>query len=261
MRIPAASHLGALPEGLRLLRRHPALSVGLALLAMGLAQLGPALELAAATGPTQLLQPIFGFVSLLPFEMFFLPRLQAQLDAEGLDHPGNPAAGWREAFDARWLRSFLVRLGISLAIGANLAIGLAIGLATGFTLGAVLFVIPGIVILTLFGWAPLRLLLRGETILQSLRWSQAAMLRHWPRVIQAVLAMLLVAFLYQIGVSWALDRVLPGMDPNLGPPPLVRLKHPAFWVFSLATGALNLWLSCALLALFQRLEAAVAAQA
>jgi hypothetical protein len=86
------------------------------------------------------------------------------------------------------------------------------------------------------------------------------MARHWPRIAQVVLAMLLVALVYQIGISWALDRFLPTADPTLGPPAIVRLKHPAFWVTSLLNGAMNLWLSCALLALYQRLEAIVAGQ-
>jgi len=244
MRTPLPSHLGALREGLALLRRHPWLAGGLALLAMGLAQLGPALELAARVGPNPLFQPIFGFAGLLPLEMYFIPRLQAQLDAETLDTAGNPQSGWREAFDGRWLRTFLARLGLSMAIG----------------IGLLMFLIPGIVILTLFGWAPLRMLLRGEGLLPALRWSQTTMARHWPRVIQAVLAMMLVALLYQMGASWALDRLLPAADPDQIPAAIVRLKHPAFWVFNLTGGVLNLWLSCALLALYQRLEAAAAAK-
>jgi hypothetical protein len=84
------------------------------------------------------------------------------------------------------------------------------------------------------------------------------MARHWPRIIQAVLAMTLVALVYQIGASWVLDRLLPSTDPDLGPAALLRLKHPAFWVFSLLNGVVNLWFSCSLLALYQRLEAAVA---
>jgi hypothetical protein len=212
---------------------------------MGLAQLGPALELAAGVGPSLLLQPIFGFAGLLPLEMYFIPRLQAQVDAETLDAPGNPAAEWRETFDGRWLRTFLARLGISVVIG----------------LGLLLFLVPGIVVLTLFGWAPLRMLLRGDGLLVALRWSQAAMARHWLRIVQAVLAMVLVALVYQVAASWALDRLLPAADPDLGPGALLRLKHPAFWVFNLLGGVLNLWLSCALLALYQRLEVAVAGSA
>ena len=245
MRTPLPSHLGALREGYLLLRRHPAQALGLAVLAMGLAQLGPALELAAGAGPSLLLQPIFGFAGLLPLEMYFIPRLQAQLDAETLNTVGNPTEGWQAAFDARWLKTFLVRLGLSVAIG----------------LGLLLFLVPGIVLMTLFGWTPLRMLLRGDGLLVALRWSQAAMARHWPRILQAVLAMLLVALVYQVGASFALERLLPAMDPDLGPGALLRLKHPAFWVFNFTGGVLNLWLSASLLALYQRLEAAVSGQA
>lgn len=219
-----------------MLRRHPWQFLSLAFLAMVLAQLGPALELAAGAGPNPLLQPIFGFAGLLPLEMYFIPRFQAQLDAEIQN-----TTAWREAFDHRWLPTFLARIGISMAIGV----------------GVLLFIIPGIVIMTLFGWAPLRMLLRGDGFLPALKWSQAAMARHWPRIVQAVLAMMLVALVYQ-GISiWAMERLVPSADPNLGPGALLRLKHPAFWVFNLTSGMLNLWLSCALLALFRRLETQV----
>ncbi len=241
MRTPPPSHLGALSEGFKLLKRHPWLVLGLAVLAMFLAQLGPALELAAGVGPNLIFQAIFGFAGLLPLEMYFIPRLQAQLDAETRNDAANSLGGWREAFDGRWLRTFLARLAISVAIG----------------LGLLLFLIPGILILTLFGWAPMRMLLRGDGLLAALKWSQATMVRNWPRVIQAVLAMMLVAMAYQMAASWALDRLLPTMDPDLGPGALLRLRHPAFWCFNLLGGTLNLWLSCALLALYQRLEASV----
>ncbi|HEY3271816.1 MAG TPA: hypothetical protein VGJ89_11440 [Geothrix sp.] len=245
MRTPPPSHLGALREGLTLFRLHPLPALGLVLLAMVLAQLGPALELAAGAGPSLLVQPIFAFAGLLPLEMYLIPRLQAQLDAELRDTPVNPTATWHAVFEARWLKAFLLRLGLSAAIG----------------LGLLCFLIPGILVLTLFGWAPMRMLLRGDSALASLRWSQAAMARHWPRIVQAVLAMLLVALLYQIAAGWALDRLLPAMDPDLGPSALLRLKHPALWVSNLLGGAMNLWLSCSLLALYHRLEAAAATPA
>ena len=241
MRTPLPSHLGALREGFSLLRRHPGLSLGLTLLAMILAELAPALELAAGVRPSLLVQALFGFVGLLPLEMYFIPRMQAQLDGETLNHPGNPSATWQAVFDGRWLKAFLARLGLSVAIG----------------LGLLAFLIPGILVLTLFGWGPMRMLLRGDSLLESLRWSQAVMVRHWPRVVQAVLAMLLVAVTYQMAAGWVLDRLFPNLDPDLGPGALLRLKHPAFWVFNLLGGALNLWLSCALLALYHRLEASV----
>ena len=228
-----------------MLRRHPLPFLGLAVLAMALAQLGPALELAARVGPSLLIQPIFGFAGLLPLEMYFIPRMQARLDAELRDAPGNPAGSWREVFEGRWLRAFLLRLGLSVAIG----------------LGLLCFLIPGILVLTLFGWAPLRVLLRGDAPVPALRWSQTAMARQWPRIVQAVLAMLLVALVYQIAAGWALDRLLPAVDPEVGPGALLRLKHPAFWIFNLLGGALNLWLSCSLLALYHRLETAAATPA
>lgn len=241
MRTPLPSHLGALREGLSMLRRHPGLSLGLTLLAMFLAELAPALELAAGVRPSLLIQALFGFVGMLPLEMYFIPRMQAQLDGETLNHPGNPSATWQTVFDGRWLKAFLARLGLSVAIG----------------LGLVAFLIPGILVLTLFGWGPTRMLLRGDSLLESLRWSQAAMVRHWPRVVQAVLAMLLVVVTYQMAAGWALDRLFPNLDPDLGPGALLRLKHPAFWIFNLLGGAVNLWLSCALLALYHRLETSV----
>lgn len=224
------------------MRHHPVMVVGLAFLAMLLTQMGPALELAAKVGPTLVLQAVFSFAALLPLEMYFLPRLLARLDAETLDLPGNPASSWRDRFEERWVRSFLARLALSLAIG----------------LGLLFFIIPGIVVLTLFGWLPLRMLLRGDGPLEALRWSQSAMTRHWPRIVQAVLAVLLVALSYQLGAGWLLDRVLPPSPPDLGPDALLRLKHPAFWAFNLMGGSLNLWISCTLLALYHRLEAAVA---
>lgn len=242
MRTAPPSHLGALLEGYKLLLRHPAMALGLALLAMVLAQLAPALELAAGVGPSLIFQPVFGFTALLPLEMYFIPRLQAQLDAEVLNLPTNPTAGWQGLFDQRWVMTFLTRLGVSVAVG----------------LGLLLFLIPGIVVLTLFGWAPMRMLLRGEGFVAALKGSQAAMARNWPRIIQAVLALLLVALTYQMGASWAMDRLLPAMDPDLGPGALLRLKHPAFWFFNFLGGLLNLWISCSLLALYHRLEALVA---
>lgn len=238
---PLPSHLGALREGLLLLLRHPALAFSLTLLAMVLTQMGPALELAAGVGPNLLLQPIFGFVALLPLEMYFLPRLLTQVDAELLNLPGNPAAQWRNHFEERWLRSFLARIGLSIVIG----------------LGLLLFLIPGLIVLTLFGWIPMRMLLRGDSVQDALRWSQSAMTRHWPRIVQAVLAVILVALGYQLGAGWLLERGLPASPPDLGPDALLRLKHPGFWIFNLLGGALNLWISCTLLALYHRLEAAV----
>ena len=221
------SHLGALREGFTLLRRHPALSLGLALLATALAQLGPALELVAKVSPSPITQLIFGMVGLLPMTMYFHPWLQARLDAEALNTPENPVATWQATFDTRWLRTFLLVLGLGVAVGLGLA----------------LFVLPGIIVLTLFGWAPLRMLLRGDDLLNSLRWSQAAMVRHWPRIVQAVLAIALVVLVYMTCAGLAMNKLLPSLDSDQVPSALLRLKNPAFWVFNVLNSLLNLWMS------------------
>ena len=83
------------------------------------------------------------------------------------------------------------------------------------------------------------------------------MARHWPRVVQAVLAMILVLLAYQMVSGFALERLVPGIQPELGPDAWLRLRHPAFWVLGLTGGFMNLWLTAALLALYHRLEDAV----
>lgn len=238
MPVLLTSHLGALREGLNLVRRHTGLTLGLAVMAMSLAQLGPALELAAGAEHNLLLQPLFAAVSLLPLEMYFLPRLQARLDAEVCNRPQNHEDTWRQTFETRWLAAFGARVVLSIAVG----------------LGLVLLIVPGVVVLTLYGWVPTRMLLRGHGLLDSLRWSQAAMVRHWPRMVQAVLAMVMVLLLFQLISGMVLGLLLPAIDPEVGPDAWLRLRHPAFWVINLCGGLLNLWFSCSLLALYHRLE-------
>jgi hypothetical protein len=241
MRAVQPSHLPSLREGLSLLRRHPLLTLGLTLLAMLLSQMGPALELAAKAGPSLLFQSLFGAVGLLPLEMYFFPRFQARLDAELLNPPQNRFEAWTHTFDARWLLAFGVRMIVSVMVGV----------------GMVLFILPGIILLTIFGWAPLRILLRGDSLVDAFRWSQSAMARHWPRVVQAVLAMVMLLLVYQGVSGYVLTRFLPNLDPQLGADAWLRLRHPAFWILGFTGGFLNLWLTAALLALFHRLEAAV----
>lgn len=243
MRAPQPSLLGSLREGLSILRRHPALTLGLTVLAMALSQLGPALELAAKAEPSLLFQSLFGAVGLLPLEMYFFPRFQARLDAELLNPPKNQLAIWTRTFDQRWLLTFGVRMIVSVMVGV----------------GMVLFIVPGVILLTIFGWAPMRVLLRGDTLMDAFRWSQAAMARHWPRVVQAVLAMVMVLLVYQAASGYVLERLLPNLDPQFGADAWLRLRHPAFWILGFTGGFLNLWLTATLLALFHRLEAAVQA--
>lgn len=242
MATPRPSHLKALREGLNLLGRHPRPLLALAILSMALGQLGPALELAAGVDHQPLLSPLFGFVAVLPLEMYFLPRFLSQLDAEAQDPLGRASADWASRFDTRWMPSFLARMALTLAVG----------------LGALLLLVPGLLVLTFFGWAPLRMLLRGDAFPAALRWSQAAMARHWPRVVQAVLAVALVLLTYAAASNWVLEHWLRGLAPEASPGALLRLRHPAFWVLGFTTGLCTLWMNTTLLALYHRLETAVA---
>ncbi|HJW09088.1 MAG TPA: hypothetical protein VJ483_05590 [Holophagaceae bacterium] len=230
------SQLGVLREGWRMLRRHPLLSLGLLALAVLLGQLGPVLELAARTGGSPGAQLLFAFVSLLPLEIYALPLFLARLDAELIGDPANPREGWRPGFESRWLRVFGAKL-LVVSMGA---------------VGCVL-ILPGLLTFLFFGWAPLRVLLRGERLVDALRWSGRAMLRCWPRIVQAVLAIALVWLAGQL----LMRGVLAGMLPRSGdeiPDAATRLRHPAFWIAGGLAGLVHLWSSAAFLALYQRLE-------
>lgn len=230
------SQLGALAEGLALLRKHPWTALGLVLLAVLLGQLGPALELLAGATDNRAAQVVLGFAALLPLELYALPRWLAHLDAEGVDDPSNPASGWRPDFERRWLPAFAAKM-LVLVLGA-----LGCGL-----------ILPGLVIFTFFGWAPTRMLLRGDRLGAALRWSGRAMLRTWPRIVQAALLILAIWMLGQLLIGLALGPVLP-QDPQAIPDALLRLRHPAFWIAGAINGLLYLWISAAFLALYHRLE-------
>ena len=148
-------------------------AVGLALLALILAQLGPALELAeGVVNPRS--SPSSGSRGSCPLNCTSCYR--PQLDAEVLDvRELLPLSDWRALFDRRWLPTFLLRIGLSIAIG----------------LGLLMFDVPGIVVMTLFGRAPLRPLLRGDTRPPPCAGASS----HGPPLAsdRAVLALMLVA--------------------------------------------------------------------
>lgn len=227
----------ALLDGLRFLRRRPAWTFGLLMLGTLLGQLGPALELLAKADRNPFTSMALGWAAALPLEFYFIPRWISRLDADQLDAPGNPAASFPGLFDQRWLRAF----------GASLVVQALGGM------GLFLLVIPGVIVLTLLGFAPMRILLRGDAFGDALRWSAGAMARHWPRIIQAALAILLVAFACALGVALAESAIFARFGAD-GPDAWTRLIHPAAWGFqALGTLAL-LWLSAAFLSLYQRLE-------
>lgn len=225
-----ASDLALLGIALRQAAAHPWSLLGLALLGALLGALGPLLQLRTGN-----LRPeaalLLGAAAMLPLELYFVPRFLARLDAERLDRPENPKSDWRRRFDERWLRAF----------GAKLILGIAAGL--GF-----LLILPGLLIVLVFGWTPFRVLLRGESLGQAARASARIAAVHWPRILFVGCS----AFAIYLGAVLLLDfgvaRLLP--EPTLAQ----QITHPILHLGRFLTTLLGLWLSLALLELYLAVE-------
>ena len=235
------SQSGALLDGFRLMARKPAWTVGLVLLGTLLGQLGPALEIAARTGENPVMGMVLNWAALLPMELYFIPRWLSRLDAETAGDAANPLAEWPARFDQRWLKAFALSFAVQ-AMGG---------------LGLLFLLVPGIIVLSLFGFAPTRLLLRGGRADEALRWSARAMARHWPRIVQTALLILLLAFAGALALALAQDAVFARFG-EAGPDAWTRLKHPFIWTSQLLSAIALLWVSAAFLALYHRLEALAA---
>lgn len=235
MSVLNAGPLFALSSGLRHLRRHPFLVSGIVGLGTLLSALGPLLQIRLELPDDMITQSALGFAAMIPLELYFVPRLLALLDAETTDHSENPRDQWKDRFEERWLKAFGARMLLYLAAGIGLA----------------LFIVPGLVILLLFGWAPFRVLLRGESLAKALRSSMALMARTWPRVVSTGLVLLGGYALLLLGLGWCVLKVVP--DPSLGQ----RLTHPAIWGGRLLNGLLDLVLSASLLSLYAAVEPAL----
>ena len=170
--------------------------------------------------------------TVLPLEMYFIPRLLMEVDAEAGGNPLNAAGEWKVRFEERWLRAF----------AAKALLGVAVGI------GVSLFIIPGIVVLLAFGWVPLRILLKGETLANAARASLKTASLHWRRMIFAASAMGTVYLLVAMAVAVTVAHFVP--EPTLAQ----RITHPALWLANFASSILSLWLSACLLSLFRRLE-------
>ena len=224
------SDLRTLADGLRLLLRRP----GAALIALAagtlLSSVGPLLQrwTGRADDPAYLL---LGMVGMLPWELYFLPRFLACVDAEEWNPPANPAAEWRARFEERWLRTLLAKLAFNLAVG----------------IGLVALVVPGLLVLFAFGWAPYRVLLRGDSLLVAMRASLALMRAAWRRALLMVGAAFLTAFTATLG----LFAIATAFHPGPGPLPL---SSPLRWILESLSMLINLWLSATLLGIYHRLE-------
>ena len=62
-------------------------------------------------------------------------------------------------------------------------------LGLAFGVGFLLLLVPGLLVLMAFGWVPLRILLRGESLAQAARGSFQMMGRTWRRALLTVSAL------------------------------------------------------------------------
>ena len=162
-----------------------------------------------------------------------MPRFLLALDAETQDHPLNPRDGWRATFESRWLPASLAKALLYLAVGA----------------GATLFLFPGLFILVVFGWAPWRVLLRGEPLWTAAKASGSLMARFWLRLLPAFSGILTVQLIALLGSFWLESHLVP--DPVT---PWIRLTNPTLWAIDFGGGLLNVWISATCLAVYHHLE-------
>jgi len=222
-----------LRRGAEFLWNRPLWSLSLAAIGTLLSALAPLLQIQTRLPDTQAVLLGLTMAATLPLDLYLIPRFLLAVDAETLDHPRNPKQDWRSTFEDRWM----------LAFGARLLLYLMV--VTGLTC----FVLPGVILLTLYGWLPMRVLLRGESPLQAMKASALLMVRWWPPVVLSAVVMstfcLLASGLFTLGLNHSL----------LEPTPWQRLTTPAIWVSNFVNLLISVWLSGAFLALFHRLEA------
>ena len=230
----AKTDLLCLLEGTRNLLSRPWATLGIAGLGMALAALAALLQIRAGLPDDPMVDAALTFASLLPLELYFIPRFLIAADAQAGQNPLNAPDQWRQRFEERWLRAFWAKALLALVTGIGLS----------------LFIFPGLVVLMAFGWTPLRVLLRGESLAQAARGSVQMMARAWRRVILATSAMAVVYLSCILLLSY-----LVGLKVT-EPTAQVRMTHPLIWAGNFMGSLLSLWLSACLLALFRRLETA-----
>lgn len=232
MRISTLKNLSAIPTSFSWMAKHRGLVVGLSAFWALLMTLAPLVQMHAGIPPNLVFTSIVNMAFTLPIDFFLLPMLVAYVDAEFNQHPANPLQDWRKTFEVRWLK----------------AAGARVLLYVLSTLGLMAFFIPGLVVILLLGWMPVYTLLRGGTIAHAARWSTKIMTQEWRRVILAILPI----FAIYLGLLLCLDLALVHWGPE--PTLWLRFRHPYFWLASMISAAVNIWLSLALLAIFHRVE-------
>lgn len=229
--------LACLAEGSGYLLRRPAVSLGLAVLGMLLAALGPLLQAGFHLPKDEVTTALLGSVGVMPMMLYFLPRFIAEADAFRGGRPQNPHPEWQRHFDQRLLK----------ALGAHFLLWTLVALFWAL-------VIPSLLLLAAFGWAPTRVLLRGESLAEAARGSLRMMALGWRRAVLPVLAILGVLVLAGVGVAaaqqWELKATQGLVDP------LLAIKRPLPWLMNFGTQFMSVWTTACLLAVFRRLESA-----
>jgi len=238
MTISPKSDLASIAEGTRNLLRRPGLTLGIAALGMLLAGLAPLLQIWVRLPDEPTVELALTFASMLPLELYFIPRFLIAADALARRDPLNTPEDWKLRFEERWLRAFWGKVLLVLMVGAGLS----------------LLLLPGLMLLMAFGWAPLRVLLRGESLLQAAKGSLAMLGRTWARVLLVVSAAAVIYLTCIIILSFLVSLFVD--EPTLHQ----RLVHPAVWAGNFCGSLLSLWLSSCLLALYRKVELPPAAE-
>jgi len=235
MSAPASGPLDIFATGLNHLRRHPFLTLGIVVLGALLSTLATLLQTRLRLPDDLTTQAALGFAAMIPLLLYVVPRFLAYLDAEHRDHPKNALAHWKDHFEARWLKTFGARMLLYLVAG----------------LGATMCFFPGIIVLALYGWTPLRVLLRGDALVPAARTSLTLMAKTWPLELRTILLIQGAYLFVMVGVVSGIGFLIPE------PTPWQRLAHPAMWGGRLVMGLLDLALSVCLLALYHAIEPAL----
>jgi hypothetical protein len=224
------------PKSAALLLVHPSWTLGLialtSLLSIGALVLGRHFGLPDTPQPDDIdgmiKRGLLNLAVLFPLELYFLPRWVIATDAGAPDSVsaisgGDTKDNWKQLFEDRWARVFLARLMLSVAT----------------SMGFFLCLVPGILVLTFFGWTPWRVLLRGEPIIVAARSCAKSMSMLWPQVLMAAAAILLAVLVFNNLAAIAADA-LAGDYAQLA--------------YNVAAAASMVWMNAALLALYQWME-------
>lgn len=219
------SAFGPLASGTYFLWRHKIASLGIVLLGTLLAELAPWVMQRLQLPSSEFNLILFRAVCGLPLFLYAIPRFLAYLDAVHIKSPENRPEDWKAHFEKRWGRCIAAKL--------LLYVALSVGLS--------LYILPGIFMLFYWGWTPLRVLLRGETMQNALLGSVRMARVHTRYILRAGFLLFFVGFGLVVGLSG-----------------LAALKGFSSDVHQLFFGALGqlcgLWLDLGFLALFHQTE-------